>query len=743
MFRQSPSTARTLRLVSSRSRRRWWAGLSGLTLALVTSLPLVFVGDAPAGAAGQSTFNFIATGINGPTGITTGPDGAMWFTNRTNESIGRITTTGTVSNFSRKLIRHPDQIVTGSDGALWYTSVDNSIGRITTAGVVTTFTGPGVSRPSGIVAGPDGAVWFTNSTGNSIGRITPSGTISITTDPSIAQPQRITLGADGALWFTNTAQGRYSIGRITTSGVVSAFTDASIVNPAGIATGADGNVWFVDNYRTVSRITPTGTVTAFSLPDPQTIGGSIAAGPDGSLWFNTLYGRIGRITTTGTVTIFPDFQINCSTGYYKCAMTGGPDGAVWFTNYSSNSIGRVSATDSVTIYGGAVRPSGPMISGPDGALWFANGGTIGRLTTDGTVTNYPIPSASKIAGIATGPDGKIWFTNSNGDTTGDFIGRMATDGSVTEFKDPSLSGPNGITVGPDGALWFTNYGNLSLGYPETPSTSSIGRITTSGTISAFKGVADLATGITAGPDGALWFTNGGINIFKGPVGGGAIAESTLSGTQTVRYGPTGAVLMGSLTLGSDGAIWAPVWAPAPYWAPPGTSWIERIGSSGTQTKFLIAEGVDLGNAQGGIITGPDGAIWFTSSGNIERITPDGAIVRYPHTSPTISATALCAGPDGNVWFVDQYNSRIGNVRVPNGTISNFSPGSGTVGSSVTVRGFGLEGATAVLINGVAATITKDTPTKLKFTVAPGTTSGVIQIITARGTTYSSTPYTVN
>jgi virginiamycin B lyase len=35
--------------------------------------------------------NYTGTGIDGPAGITTGPDGAMWFTNYDNGSIGRVT----------------------------------------------------------------------------------------------------------------------------------------------------------------------------------------------------------------------------------------------------------------------------------------------------------------------------------------------------------------------------------------------------------------------------------------------------------------------------------------------------------------------------------------------------------------------------------------------------------------------------------------------------------------------------
>jgi streptogramin lyase len=56
--------------------------------------------------------------------------------------------------------------------------------------------------------------------------------------------------------------------------------------------------------------------------------------------------------------------------------------------------------------------------------------------------------------------------------------------------------PEWITAGPDGALWFTE-----------ERASNIGRITTSGEITEYPTpTADAYLfGITAGPDGALWF----------------------------------------------------------------------------------------------------------------------------------------------------------------------------------------------------------------------------------------------
>src|SRR5262245_22661777 len=71
-----------------------------------------------------------------------------------------------------------------------------------------------------------------------------------------------------------------------------------------------------------------------------------------------------------------------------------------------------------------------------------------------------------------------------------------TPAAVTEFPVLTAnSGPEGITAGPDGALWFTE------------NRDKIGRITTGGAVTEFALPARSSPqGIAAGPDGALWFT---------------------------------------------------------------------------------------------------------------------------------------------------------------------------------------------------------------------------------------------
>jgi virginiamycin B lyase len=102
---------------------------------------------------------------SGPTGITAGPDGNVWFTEYFKNSIGMVNVaTNKIKHFKLSTLNaRPAGITAGPDGNLWFTeSIGNKIGRITTAGVITEFplTTPG-SDPVGIIGGPDGNVWFT------------------------------------------------------------------------------------------------------------------------------------------------------------------------------------------------------------------------------------------------------------------------------------------------------------------------------------------------------------------------------------------------------------------------------------------------------------------------------------------------------------------------------------------------------------------------------------------------------
>src|SRR5262249_49408386 len=90
----------------------------------------------------------------------------------------------------------PTEVTAGPDGNLWFTEFNaNQIGRITPTGTITEFPLPTAnSGPWGITAGPDGNLWFAEFYGNQIARITPTRPI---TELSYPPGQRLSRGDPG------------------------------------------------------------------------------------------------------------------------------------------------------------------------------------------------------------------------------------------------------------------------------------------------------------------------------------------------------------------------------------------------------------------------------------------------------------------------------------------------------------------------------------------------------------------
>jgi RHS repeat-associated protein len=288
----------------------------------------------------------------------------------------------------------------------------------------------------------------------------PTASSKITESPSLpasSKPFGITSGPDGNLWFTDSGTGK--LGKISTAGIVHEYA-AENDTPEGIATGPDGNLWFVETtVHHVSHMTPSGTLTSFSLTRSNPINQGIVTGPDGNLWFTeTGTGYIGKINTKDEV--LGEYVL--PSGAKPYGITAGPDGNLWFANAGTSKIGKITTTGAITEY---AVPTGSQPEGitaaPDGNLWFTDAATskIGKITTTGAITEYGLPTGSKPYGIAAGPEGNLWFA----DVETSKIGEITTTGTVTEYALPTGSKPEGITAGPDGNIWFTDYGTNKIG----------------------------------------------------------------------------------------------------------------------------------------------------------------------------------------------------------------------------------------------------------------------------------------
>ncbi|HEY8181388.1 MAG TPA: hypothetical protein VII32_04060 [Thermoanaerobaculia bacterium] len=215
----------------------------------------------------QSTVAGVMSGFEvrgGLFGITSGPDGNLWFPQIANNTIGVMNTAGVlIHQFPIPTPNaYPFGIAVGPDGNLWFTETfGNNIGRITPGGVVTEFGIPTFnSAVHWIARGSDGNMWFTENSGNKIGSITMNGVITEFPIPTpIAHPEQITIGPDLAMWFTESSGNANKIARVTTNGVFTEYlVPTPLAAPYGIAFGPDGNIWFTEsgNTKKVGKLIP-------------------------------------------------------------------------------------------------------------------------------------------------------------------------------------------------------------------------------------------------------------------------------------------------------------------------------------------------------------------------------------------------------------------------------------------------------------------------------------------------------
>jgi streptogramin lyase len=356
-----------------------------------------------------------------------------------------------------------------------------------------------------------------------------------------------------------------------------------------------------------------------------------------------------------TVTEFPLPTANAG----PAGITLGPDGALWFVEYSGNKIGRITTGGTITEfplpahnYGSNGGPQA-IVTGSDGNLWYLindDSGVIpqpivGRMTPQGVVAEFPVPIAQGTQpfahNIAPGPDGALWFTLVEA-----AVGRITVDGTITILPVvPSAAHAVGITAGPDGALWFTD---------ASASAAAIGRITPTGVASSFGLPTKTANPqpITKGPDGALWFGERSAAAIGRITTGGAISEFPMAM-------PTSASQFG--TAPRNGAYNDPatLWARGTY--------VQPIPQShGGPAASTVASGMIIGFMDPG-----DGAYG--------AVALDGTIVETAFPNPNTVSAAGTLGPDGASWFTDGGTNAIGRfapaVTAPTSLVAAVLPSS--------------------------------------------------------------------
>lgn len=223
-----------------------------------------------------------------PHGIGLASDGALWFTGKLTNTVGRVIA-GQVQHFELPTIGAvPIYLAAGAKGDMWCSELTGArIAHITREGAVTEYPTPSTaSRPIAVAMAPDGkSVWYSAEAGGCIGRIDlllPDKDPNKVVEYPVPLTRRdailagLAFDKSGALW-------------------VQIYCPAP--PPGTMPTGDDYIVRFGPELLKAPFRDLTGvSIDYFKAPSRGTVMHRITQGPDGNIWFTELgINRVGKL----------------------------------------------------------------------------------------------------------------------------------------------------------------------------------------------------------------------------------------------------------------------------------------------------------------------------------------------------------------------------------------------------------------------------------------------------------------
>lgn len=516
-------------------------------------------------ANGHADGSGAAASFTYPTGITLdAKDNALYLADQ--DRIRRITATGVVTTFTPA---NSIGVATDSNfqqsGIVWspYDSnfyvADSDAGvvrKITSSGAVSILAGQCLAyylspppctqlqrdgigtnalfaTPSGITVTPsNGSLYVADRNNNAVRRVLLNGSVSTLAGNGLQQdvdgagqnaefntPVSLAYGAN-AVYVVESSYNNYKVRTVTVSGaappplqtkVTLYDTKMAAAQPFAIdwhpSTPASTTLWYSEAGGRIASLTTSGVSTDYAVAPNNSFLQDLVLGSDGTPYvFDAVKGQLVRRTNAGSVV---RYQLKnwacCFRPNWPDLVATAPNGNVW----TATNTNRPSDLAYVTPQGAVTTLSLPSVYfaanaiafAADGTLWMTDGyNTIYRLNSTGAVLNTYHYSAQF---ITRGIDGNIWFTQP------DAIGRILTSGLVELFPlyqpvpDCSYScsrGVGAITAGPDGAYWFTETNAGAIGRLDPN-----GGFTEYAIYSAHRHPFD----IVPGPDGNVWFLDSG------------------------------------------------------------------------------------------------------------------------------------------------------------------------------------------------------------------------------------------
>jgi streptogramin lyase len=518
-----------------------------------------------------------------------------------------------------------------------------SLLKVDTAGNESTFAAIGTNTPNGMALDQAGDLYVAYEKGT-VEKFSPSGADKGAFASGLKTPTGLAFDQSGDLYVAESGTSGVVIEKYSPSGSdMGVFAQLPSALSANLAFDAAGNL-YASSFLGIERFSPSGTDL-----------GTFASGSYGGMAFD----QSGNL--------FASDQVHLLVEKYG---PGGNNIGPFVSNLGAAGLAFDSSGDlyvlNYALLGSSIEeysPSGAhlktLASGFDSSEYMAAPISTTPAATQLVVTAQPPSSVT--AGLAFG------LTVTAEDASGHVATSFGGTVTLALANNPGGGMLNGtlMVTAMGGVATFTGLSINQAGANYTLSATSSGLAgATTGAIDVVAGVTEFPTpspgsnpiSIVAGPDGNLWFTEGGTGNL------GMINPTTHAAAEFPLFGS----FSQDMVAGPDGLLWFT------------KDFGGVVGTIDPRTDSITQYPVPTNAPDSdlvGIVAGPDGNLWIAddSDGQIDSINPiTHAAAAYPLPSSSASPEFLTVGPDGNLWFTDFGTNSIGMFNVVSHTATEFA-----------------------------------------------------------------------
>ncbi len=529
------------------------------------------------------------------------------------------------------------------------------------AGPVTTFATVG-NEPDGLAFDKSGNLYAANFVDNTIDKVTPGGVVSTFINSGLNGPKGLAFDNSGNLFVASFYNG--SIAKYNSAGtlVTGAFNTTSISRPDQMVIDSGNNLYVYDLSGNIDKITPAGAVSTYVSGLNSTIGG-LAFDASGDLFVTDFVdGQVDKVPPGGGS--FSVFASGVPSGRdIVIDASGNP----YVSDDRDNAIYKVAPGGSISTY-----VSGGLLNGPyalaldaGGNLYVtnSNGNTVIKVTPPQSFTINEGAATPAITGIAT-------FTDPAGaEPVADYTTTINWgDGTATTAGTVVNTGGNNFRVDAP-AHKYSEQGvyNVTVTVQhETAAPLTVAAATVTVNEAQLTGLSSTASVTTfatvgPGPDGLAFDKSG--NLYVADVHDDTIDKVTPSRIVTTFISGNGVHSPSGLAFDSSGNLFV-----ANFFS----NSIAEYNSAGTLVTGTFNT-TPINRPDQMVIDSGNNLYVYDGSGNIDKITPAGAVSTYVSGLNSING-GLAFDASGDLFVTDYSDDQVDKVPPGGGAFSVFASG---------------------------------------------------------------------